>query len=810
MKLADVLGGGLKVLQPKGGCDTCPRGRKDFVPSTHNPNADLLIIGEAPGAQEVEEREGFIGQSGQLLRRMLKEKGITEFSLSNVIHCRPPDNRNPHKKEISACLNQYLINDIKEGYSNILLVGKVPADTLFPDTTYRSLRGHVAWHPDFPGQRFYTIYHPAYILRRRDQMPVFERHIERLARIIQEDPFNPAWTLVRGDSSSSREKLAGILAKDSFAFDIETNGLESWHPDKEITAFALCASKKEAVFFHKNDPYFEEGLKLVGEALENPSKTVIAHNAGFDLEWLEQDLGILTRCRIADTQALYYLIYMGEDFRKARMRSLKDLTEEELDGYRYLVPSPHLCTDVPLLAKYGSEDVIRTYELFRRGFPQLNRKQMDLFFRISSPSSLALRRLQVNGLHIDTDYADDLADTLQTEIEQEIAAWEEEDPEYSRKEHKSGTDGFLRYMYKIKGWPVIQRTEKDNKPSQAKDTIKELIRDHGAGVLKHHLKITELEKQQSTFVKPYQSGDVLDPFTNRVHPSYFNCFTRTGRTSSRNPNAQNIPRDKKVRSLFAAPEGKIFMQSDLSQIELRIAMCLSGDETGIDAYLNEGDLHAKTAKQLAADAGREDWTKEDRTNAKIMNFSLIYGGDEGTVKRYAYSTFGINYSWSDAEKFHKTFFGTYDALHPWHQSVIDDLRTNRGYMETVMGHPRFLEGWDAPEKGKREHYERVAINTTCQSPAGYMTILILYLVQQNIKERGLDKEGVLTTGSVHDSILYELPPNKVIEVIGLIEEAVDEVKEWISSWFIVPLVMDYEVGESWGDLQEVDTNILLK
>lgn len=800
MKLADIIGGGTSVVDWKGGCSECPRARKDFVPATIT-DSDLLIVGEAPGATEVEEGEGFTGRSGQYLRSTLEKYGITEYSLSNSILCRPPDNRNPYKKELSCCGNQFLKHQIPQ-HSTVALFGRVPVTHVFPDSKYAKMRGHVAWNRDFPGVRFFSALHPAYILRRQDKGPEFERQVARLSRILEEDPGNPPWEIISSEDSSSLERLQSALDTGVFAFDIETNGLESWHPDKEMVSFSLCANTDEAFFFHKNDPKWEESLDLVRESLGDSGTIVVAHNAGFDLEWLERNHDINLRCQIADTQSLYYLLYMGEDYRKARMRSLKGLVGDELDGYRYLLPNPHEWTDINLLKKYNTEDVIRTLQLFRQDFPKLTDKQRDLFFRVASPSSLAARRLNTNGLYVDTEYAASLKEELDEEKNAEIEKWKEEDPEFDPEEHISG-DGFIDYVYSIRDLPVITRTEKDQKPATDKDTIKELIRDHGADFLEHRLEYQRIDKQISTFVEPYASGKVLDPYTERVRSDFLNCFTRTGRTSSRNMNVQNIPRDPIIRKLFGAPPGKVFLEADLSQIEIRIAMSLAKDPVGLEAYQKGSDLHAQTAQKMAERKGMETFTKEMRSNAKVTNFSLLFRGSVGTVKNYAFSNFGVNYTWDEAEEFYDTFFSTYTELSKWHQEVVDELRQNRGRIETALGFQRYLDWWDSPEEWKREKAEREAINFTVQSNNAFITLLILYLCQQKIRERGLYPE-VMTVNTVHDSCIFEVPENMVDTVIEIGKEATAEVEEWISDWFLVPLVMDFACGPSWGELEELN------
>jgi len=183
--LDDIEGPHQKLIRPSGGCHNCPRRRVDFVPATL-PKAQLIFLGEAPGATEVKEQEGFTGKSGELLRSVALEYGITEFAVSNVVHCRPPENAAPNKKVIDCCLSQFVLDEIRD-YSIVVLVGSVPLQALFPKAKAWHFRGNLAYHPDFPEQRFYTMYHPAYILRNRGGTieEEFKQQMSRLARIVR-------------------------------------------------------------------------------------------------------------------------------------------------------------------------------------------------------------------------------------------------------------------------------------------------------------------------------------------------------------------------------------------------------------------------------------------------------------------------------------------------------------------------------------------------------------------------------------------------------------------------------------------------
>jgi uracil-DNA glycosylase family 4 len=195
--LDQVAGAQLKVLRPSGGCYSCPRKRVDFVPATLTAG-QIIWLGEAPGKNEVLEQEGFVGESGKLLRKEAKAACVPEpWSFSNTTHCRPPNNDEPDPKSVQCCLSQFVLDEIR-GYPIVVLVGAVPLKALFPGAKGSHFRGNFAHHPDFPSQRFYAIWHPSYLLRRPDLMDQWRRQLERLARAARGEPAQ-AWTSVRSN-----------------------------------------------------------------------------------------------------------------------------------------------------------------------------------------------------------------------------------------------------------------------------------------------------------------------------------------------------------------------------------------------------------------------------------------------------------------------------------------------------------------------------------------------------------------------------------------------------------------------------------
>ena len=294
-----IEGSHQKLLRPSGGCHNCPRRKVDFVPATL-PKAKLLWLGEAPGQTEVAKGRGFVGKSGEKLRTFARAAGLEVEAVSNTVHCRPPDNRTPTPKEIERCLSQFVLDEIRD-YPIVVLCGAVPLRALFPKVgnvpagRATHFRGNVAYHPDFPGQRFYSIYHPSYMLRRPDLEDQFRQQLERLARIVRGEPA-PTWRLLQGGDDEWWKAYDDMLKARLIAPDFETTALDSWKVQTRIRSLAVTHDAKTVIFAHEDDPHWVATLERLQAYMEQPCNGVVGSNIAFDVDMLEHELGFVARC----------------------------------------------------------------------------------------------------------------------------------------------------------------------------------------------------------------------------------------------------------------------------------------------------------------------------------------------------------------------------------------------------------------------------------------------------------------------------------------------------------------------------------
>ena len=775
-----------KTLIVSGGCHNCPMSYlkpTNFVPATLRAGK-ILWLGEGPGATEVETGEGFTGKSGEMMRREATAANVPEpWSFSNSVHCRPPENETPDPKAVTCCLSQYVLDEIR-GYPIVVLVGSVAMQALFPKAKATHMRGNVCYHPDFPGQKFYSIYHPSAILRNPHLLGVFQQHMARLGRIARDDDPAANWHIVRG-----MEPLQRMMQQPLISLDFETSTWRSWEIGARITSLAVTVDGIEVAVVHESEPHFIAALELVRKFLEDPDKHVVGSNIAYDIEWAERE-GEYT-ARIQNVYDVGIIWYEAGQYQQA---SLKQLVAEQLDGYRYLVHNPHLVKDPELLTRYNAEDVVHALALFKKGMSILGPKTRDLVVRVQGPFSLVMQRAQCHGMYVRQDYRQRKIDEYAEKRRAAVQAWKEEDPEFVPSKFESGK-GLAQYLFEIRKLPVLGQSEKTGAPVIDKAVIKQWIRE-GCSPLKHLLTIREVDKLVGTYLTAYDKHVGMD---SRVHPNHWLTSTDTSRPSSSDPNVYNVARNKEIRDLFGVPHGMRLVESDLSQIEFRIMVCLAKDENGIAGYLRGDDAHTMTARAIT---GNPTPTKEQRSQSKPVNFGFLYGASARTAQVIARDDYGVEWTDQQSEEFKATFMNTYRRIPELHADRQRLLIAKRGWFESVTGHTYFYRDWNHPDQGKRDHAFRSALNAEAQGPAANICFYIAVLANRFFVDGGF--HGVKCVNSVYDSIMTEVPkPEWVPPVIELINKATQQAYEWVREWFVVPLVIEHATGESWGSLKEV-------
>jgi DNA polymerase I len=318
-------------------------------------------------------------------------------------------------------------------------------------------------------------------------------------------------------------------------------------------------------------------------------------------------------------------------------------------------------------------------------------------------------------------------------------------------------------------------------PDAQEDTLRQYVLDTDNEHAKTVMAIKKEKKKASSVRKQILNRVTRD---GRIHTSFRQTFTDTGRLSSSEPNLQNQDRGSDVRSLFVASPGKNFVIADYSQLELRLAAYYSGDRTMIDAYANGRDLHSETQRRIFGnpDTMDNEEKKKTRTLSKNINFGLVYGGGHGVLQRFAFKS-GIVLPEHEAIEYRNAFRSAYPGLVKWQGR---EGNTNPTYVYTYLGRRRYVE----PGQGFNAR-----INNKIQGTAGDgMKLAMVYLYRQH---------GILSLVNIHDEIICEVDDDKVDQVAELLPRVMIEAMYRASGMSLtnprVPIEAEVDIGQTWAD-----------
>jgi DNA polymerase-1 len=437
------------------------------------------------------------------------------------------------------------------------------------------------------------------------------------------------------------------------------------------------------------------------------------------------------------------------------------------------------------LYKYAAMDTAVTAEIRRR-----QRCDERLLNDLLMPASKALISVEHSGVGLDRQGAKSLKVDLMKradEITKEVSVY---GPCKTPREIST-------LLHDTLDLPVLERT--DTGRPRVTGSILKRLNNPVAAMLAERQKI---QKGVSAFLNPWLAATegLEDP---RLYSTFRLAGTATGRLSSGGAegasgiNLQQIPRDKRFKRLIVAREGYTLAELDYSQIELRVAAHLAGEPTMLEIYRTGGDIHTRTAQAVT---GRDNVTKEDRTRAKAVNFGFLYGMGAASFKNYARDGYGVHLTDEEASDYRRKFFELYSALPEWHKRTKEAAVKN-GYVETLFGRRRYLDGLKHGSGPERGAALRQAVNTSVQGVASDMMLLALGLIHRLIVCGLYDAKIVAT---VHDSALLEIAEDEA-EVVA--RKAKYIMEHLPLSHFKVKLSVPIEAGLSmgprWGEMEEL-------
>ena len=577
--------------------------------------------------------------------------------------------------------------------------------------------------------------------------------------------------------------LEKLLQQTSVCFDTETTGLDALQAEMVGIAFSWEKQKGYYLALPPNKEETQAIMDTFQPFFENPQIEKIGHNLKYDLKvLLKYDLRVAGP--LFDTMIAHYLI-------NPDMRHNMDILAET-----YLNYSPQSITeligkkgknqgsmrDVPLdqQTQYAVEDTDITLQLKHHFEKELAEAlTTELFKTVELNLVEVLTDMEAEGINLNVDFLNELSKTLTADImilEKEIFT---EVGETFNLASPKQLGVILFEKLKLVDKPKKTKT---GQFSTAEDILSYLAKDHP--IVAKILEWRSLQKLENTYVSALPND--LNPRTQRIHTVYNQAVAATGRLSSNNPNLQNIPirtpRGQEVRKAFI-PRDKdhILMAADYSQIELRIIAALSKDPAMVKAFQKNEDIHASTAARVF-DVPLEEVTREQRSNAKTVNFGIIYG----------VSAFGLsqqtNLSRSESKELIDTYYASYPELKQYIADQVNFAREH-GYVATVLGRRRYLKDINSENAVVRGAAERNAVNAPIQGSAADIIKLAMIQIHQKVKTENWQSKMLL---QVHDELVFDVLKSEKEDFEKMVKTEMENAFD-----IGLPLLVDVGFGENW-------------
>jgi DNA polymerase-1 len=440
---------------------------------------------------------------------------------------------------------------------------------------------------------------------------------------------------------------------------------------------------------------------------------------------------------------------------------------------------------VEKLYNYSCEDADFTNRLVKKLMPELKRQKLDkLFSKIEMPLVLVLVMMEMNGIKIDKEFLSKMS----AEVNKKISQLRKEIHKLAGLDFNINSTQQLReVLFEELAIPTLGIAKNKTGLSTGADELAKLKGTHPIIDLIQDYR--ELVKLSTTYIEALPK--LINPQTGRLHTSFNQTVTATGRLSSTEPNLQNIPirteLGRRIRQAFIADKGYKLLALDYSQIELRLAAHMSGDKKMIKAFQDGADIHTATAAEINQIALSEV-TPELRREAKAVNFGILYGqGPHGLSQ-------GADIPYARAKEFIDKYFVVYKGVKKFVEETIETAR-DKGYTETLFKRRRFLPEINSSVVQVRKGAERMAINTPLQGTAADIIKVAMIRAKEMIeKEYGVDKLKMLL--QVHDELVFEVREDLAEAAAEKIKKVMEEVIK-----LKVPIVVDASMGDNWGEMK---------
>ena len=574
-----------------------------------------------------------------------------------------------------------------------------------------------------------------------------------------------------------------LLKQKSVCFDTETTSLNTLEAELVGIAFSWETGKGFYIPFPEDQAEAQKLIEELRDFFENDQIEKVGQNLKYDLKVLDK-YKIKVKGPLFDTMIAHYLI-------NPDMRHNMDVLAETYLNY---TPQPISeligkkgknqgnMRDVALdkQTEYAAEDADITFQLknfFEKELDEAETKK--LFDEIEIPLVRVLADMELEGINLDEEYLRSLSEALVSDIK-----------DLETKIYEAAGEEFLISSPKQLGIVLFEKMELSKKPKKTKtgqystseDVLSVLADEHD--IVRHVLDYRGLVKLQNTYVDALPNQ--VEKTTGRVHTDYVQTTAATGRLSSNNPNLQNIPirteRGRQVRKAFVPrDENYVLLAADYSQIELRIIAALSKEDNMIKAFQDGEDIHASTAARVF-NVPLEEVTREQRSNAKTVNFGIIYG----------VSAFGLSnqtsLSRSESKELIDTYYKTYPKLSNFIADQVEYAREH-GYVSTVLGRRRYLKDINSRNQVVRGAAERNAVNAPIQGSAADIIKIAMINIHRKLKEENYKTKMLL---QVHDELVFDAHKDELEKVQKMIKSEMENAYK-----LEVPLDVDLGIGKDW-------------
>ena len=575
-----------------------------------------------------------------------------------------------------------------------------------------------------------------------------------------------------------------------FAIDTESSSLDTMTAD--LIGISLACNEGEGCYIPIKHAYEEmpkqipltQIQKILGGAITKNQKKLVGQNLKFDLPMLNRH-GIKVEEFLGDTMLMSYVLNStgtrhGLDRMALYYLNYEPMKYEEVAGSASKQIN-FAQVEIPAATFYAAEDADITLRLFNllSGMLEDEPKLINLLQSIEYPMLQSLIRVETNGAKIDAQMLSEYSDELAIKIEElSKAAFKMAGEEFNMDSPKQ----LVEILYNKLDLPVLKKTPK-GQPSTNEDTLQRLAEEYD--LPKIIIKYRGLAKLKSTYTDSLIN--IQHPVSKRIHTSYQQAVTSTGRLSSTEPNLQNIPvktsEGRKIREAFIAEKGNVLISADYSQIELRIMAHLSGDKNLTHAFNNNIDVHSATASEIF-NISLEDVLPDHRRSAKAINFGLIYG----------MSAFGLTRQLGiprhEAQAYLDTYFERYTGVRKYMDSTKELAKKNL-FVETILGRKLHVAAINDSNGLRRQAAERAAINAPLQGSAADIIKKAMIDVDHWIGDNNSDIKMIM---QVHDELIFEVKKGFADEalknIISLMESSVK---------LDIPLIVDANTGANWNE-----------